>query len=228
MKARISEIFSSIQGEGPYVGRRQIFVRFDNCNMSCSFCDTIPQKGSREYSVEELSACIKDLNKTSPHHSISLTGGEPLLQVDFLKTFLPTIKDLGFKIYLETNATLPEGLKEILDFIDIVAMDIKLPSSAGCEAFWQEHSEFLELSRGKEVFVKVVVTENTKDEDFINAVNLVRQCSREAAFVIQPVTASGTAKEISPARLLEYQKLAGQELKDVRVIPQLHKLIGVR
>ncbi|MCL5059022.1 MAG: 7-carboxy-7-deazaguanine synthase QueE, partial [Actinobacteria bacterium] len=40
MKAAVREIFSSVQGEGPYVGTRQIFIRFDGCNLSCRYCDT--------------------------------------------------------------------------------------------------------------------------------------------------------------------------------------------
>jgi len=38
--ANLSEIFSSIQGEGPYIGCKQIFIRFSDCNLDCDYCDT--------------------------------------------------------------------------------------------------------------------------------------------------------------------------------------------
>ena len=39
-KAKIKEIFSSIQGEGEYIGCKQIFIRFCACNLNCAYCDT--------------------------------------------------------------------------------------------------------------------------------------------------------------------------------------------
>lgn len=40
LQAGVSEIFSSIQGEGKYVGCRQLFIRLIGCNMDCPYCDT--------------------------------------------------------------------------------------------------------------------------------------------------------------------------------------------
>ena len=40
MKAPVREMFVSVQGEGPYVGYRQLFVRFPKCNLNCIYCDT--------------------------------------------------------------------------------------------------------------------------------------------------------------------------------------------
>ena len=62
---------------------------------------------------------------------MSLTGGEPLLQVDFIKNLAPKIKERGLKVYLETNGTMPERLSEIIGHVDTVAMDVKLPSISG-------------------------------------------------------------------------------------------------
>ncbi|MCM8763078.1 MAG: 7-carboxy-7-deazaguanine synthase QueE, partial [Candidatus Omnitrophica bacterium] len=77
MQAKIAEIFKSIQGEGIYQGREQVFVRFYGCNLKCQFCDT-PLTHYEELRPEEL------LNRINifgvDYHSLSLTGGEPLLQ----------------------------------------------------------------------------------------------------------------------------------------------------
>ena len=89
MKAPIIEVFSSIQGEGLYIGKRQIFVRFAGCNLNCKYCDTSNSKmvfSGKEMSVTELHDKINNLI-TPDFHSISFTGGAPLLQADFIKKF---------------------------------------------------------------------------------------------------------------------------------------------
>ncbi|MDZ4172032.1 MAG: 7-carboxy-7-deazaguanine synthase QueE [Methanobacteriaceae archaeon] len=90
MKAPIMEVFSSIQGEGLLIGRRQIFVRFAGCNLNCNYCDTPESRKSiagQQKTLEELQKDIMDII-TPDFHSISFTGGEPLLQANFIKTFL--------------------------------------------------------------------------------------------------------------------------------------------
>lgn len=102
-KAKIREIFTSIQGEGPYVGTKQLFIRFCGCNLNCTYCDTdFEAEKSRDYTVEEL---INKINEYGEIFTISLTGGEPLCSAAFLQDFLPEIRKYGHKIYLETNAT---------------------------------------------------------------------------------------------------------------------------
>ena len=89
-KVKIKEIFASIQGEGPYVGYKQLFVRFCNCNLKCNYCDTefSANENFIEYCPVELA---QEVNQYKDVHSISLTGGEPLLSVEFLKEFLPLV-----------------------------------------------------------------------------------------------------------------------------------------
>ena len=76
----VSEIFRSIQGEGNYAGVNCLFIRFQFCNLTCSWCDTkytwLRKSGTfKEYSKEELRKVIED----SPCHHIIFTGGEPTL-----------------------------------------------------------------------------------------------------------------------------------------------------
>lgn len=214
--ARINEIFYSYQGEGPYQGLPQVFIRFSGCNLGCNFCDT-DHSFYREYSVEQLLNQIPDVEV----HSISITGGEPLCQVDFLAELLPR---LGRKIYLETNGTLVEGLKRVLPFVDIIAMDFKLPSSTGQRAFWDEHREFLKIGLVKDIFVKVVITENTTLEDWKIAVDIMASTAPESLLVIQPVEPDGT----SWVKLYRFRDYALKRLKNVQIIPQMHKVLGIR
>lgn len=149
MTAKIYEIFQSIQGEGPYVGVRQVFVRFFGCHMHCSWCDTPESIGDttgqyQEMTVAQVFTKIKALWKDC--HSVSLTGGEPLLQVDLIARLIPLLKKAKMPVYLETSGVLYQALGQVIRGVDSVAMDIKLPSSTGQRAFWKEHEQFLTIA----------------------------------------------------------------------------------
>ncbi|MFH0762314.1 MAG: 7-carboxy-7-deazaguanine synthase QueE [Candidatus Omnitrophota bacterium] len=223
MKGKISEVFSSVQGEGLYLGARQIFVRFYGCNLQCRFCDT--KIGSFiEYEPQELYKEIRLYG--AGFHSLAFTGGEPLLQKGFLKEALQAVKRQGYRTYLETNATLPDQLQEVIGCVDIVAMDIKLPSSTGLSGFWGAHSEFLKVASQKEVFVKVVISSLTKQEDLEEAVKLLYKVNRSSVLVLQP---EGSESPGALEEKLEGFKnfCRGQKITAC-VIPQMHKAIGVR
>jgi len=221
-KAKITEIFSSIQGEGAYVGQFQTFVRFYGCNLSCGYCDERKKNKFKEYSAGSLIAAIMRQKNTV----VSFTGGEPLLYADFLKEVLPQLKKKGFVIYLETNGTLKNKLLEIIDFLDIISMDIKLPSSAGLRAYWKEHFDFLKASGKKKVFVKAVITNKTTAADIKKAVSVIEKINKAVFFIFQPVTINGRIQKIKKA--WEFLSLAGSRLDNVRWIPQVHKILGVK
>ncbi|MEI8013017.1 MAG: 7-carboxy-7-deazaguanine synthase QueE, partial [Candidatus Omnitrophota bacterium] len=174
--ASIVEVFRSIQGEGKYVGVPQVFIRFAGCNLHCQWCDTSHardknQAGVREYTAEDLWHAIEDLWLGC--HSVVLTGGEPLVQAEFLLEFLPILEAHRIPVFLETNGTLPEELKKILDDVDIVAMDVKLPSSTGMAPLWEDHVRFLRTAWGKDIFIKIVIAHSTTMEDIIQAVEMI-------------------------------------------------------
>jgi organic radical activating enzyme len=223
MKGKISEIFSSIQGEGIYAGQRQVFARFAGCNISCSYCDTKFDL-YREYCPDELLSEIESFGKG--FHSISLTGGEPLYQKDFLKEILTLLKRRGHKTYLETNGTLPLALKEVINNVDIVAMDIKLPSSGDSHrGYWREHGDFLKISSGKDVFVKAVICHSTTQEDYLDMLNLLKSADYRGTLVLQP---NSFEMDRLRGKLSAFKKYAQPYSFSARVIPQIHKLIGVR
>ncbi|KUK53675.1 MAG: 7-carboxy-7-deazaguanine synthase [Desulfotomaculum sp. 46_296] len=240
MDVFVSEIFSSVQGEGPLVGCRQIFLRFAGCNLDCAYCDTPGEMRPTHCRCEnaldgkDLAFYKNPLNagqvvsaverlKPSIHHSISLTGGEPLLQNEFLLEILPLIKGTRLGVYLETNGTLTEQLESIIGMVDFIAMDIKLPGVSGLPPMWEEHKRFLAAAVQKKVFVKVVVGGKTREEEFIQAVQHVAEIA-DLPLIIQPVTGSRFLKP-DPARLLCLQERALDCLSDVRVIPQVHKML---
>ena len=229
MNAKILEIFSSIQGEGPYAGVAQVFVRFFQCHMHCVWCDTPDSigDGKREYTEYSLPDLWKKLKPLMAGcHSVSLTGGEPLLQADFIAQLAPLIKKAKRKVYLETSGVLYKELKKVISDIDIVAMDIKLPSSTRQRQFWKEHEEFLKIARKKEVFIKAVISSETVSGDIEKAVHLVCRIAPGAMFILQPNTfelGNGVM-----AKCTEFHKYCLKSLPNARILPQMHKFLNMR
>lgn len=229
LKADILEVFSSIQGEGLSIGERQIFIRFHGCNLQCGFCDTKSLKKPARASLKKILEQVDSLNEEHTHNTVSITGGEPLLHAMFLKRLLPKIIDRGCKIHLETNGTLAKELNSVIKYIDNVAVDIKLPSVSKNKSCWQKHSRFLKAVFKKRFFVKVVVSRELDMADFDKAIELMRKISIDIPFVIQPETKKNSCRlNITAEKLLQLQERALKSLNQVRVIPQAHKMLGVK
>ena len=244
--AGLVECFSSIQGEGILVGLRQVFLRLCGCNLSCSFCDTpgmssVPETcqleltpGRRDFqeipnpvSLERVVATLAGWKKGWPgiHHSISVTGGEPLLHAEALADWLPELRRL-FPVHLETNGTLHRELAPLIEHLDWVGMDIKLPSSSGCDGLWGEHEAFLKVAAQSRAYVKLVVSEATKPWEIERSAALVASVDATIPLILQPVTRADGSIPLSPLKMLEFQELACAVLAEVRVIPQTHKFLG--
>ena len=116
------EIFHSIQGEGPKIGRPSIFIRLSGCNLYCSWCDTPYTwnwKGTK-YAHDADIKYIKSNEQTSleiveltdqilqyPCRNIVITGGEPMVQQKALFRLSEALLKKGsFTIDIETNATI--------------------------------------------------------------------------------------------------------------------------
>src|SRR3989339_608029 len=128
---------------------------------------------------------------------------------------------------IETYGTIPAALSEVIDAVDIVAMDIKLPSSSGfADDCWKQHYDFLNIAKVKDVFVKAVVGVHTSVEDFLKMLDLFKSLDYHGALVIQPN--SRESGERLDEKLALFKKLCADYLIPSCVIPQLHKLIGVR
>ncbi|MBN1405565.1 MAG: 7-carboxy-7-deazaguanine synthase QueE, partial [Candidatus Omnitrophica bacterium] len=145
----------------------------------------------------------------------------------FLKELLPGLRKLNLKIYLETNATLPDEFKKISRCVDIVAADIKLPSVTKNKAFWGKHLDFLKAAGNKKLFVKIITSDKVKTADFKMALSLMNKVSSNIPLVIQPVM-KNKVLQISVKKLFALQDYALKFLDNVYVIPQLHKIIGIK
>ena len=243
-QADLIELFSSIQGEGLLVGTRQAFLRLSGCNLDCRYCDTDvgvpgecqvetdPGSGQVEtfenpVSLDTVIDCLGNWQTSLPraHHSLSITGGEPLIHDHLLRDWLPELRRI-MPIYLETNGTLPEALETVVEHCDWVAMDIKLHSQTGERTDWDIHRRFLETASESRCFVKLVVGEQTPDLELQLAGDLVAGVSQEIPLILQPVTINDRVA-LSNRLLLHMQALVAEIHPQVRVIPQVHKFLNV-
>lgn len=226
--ARIVEVFSSLQGEGVWLGQRQVFVRLGGCNLHCDYCDepdTIPIPSGEIWSAEKLKKTIEGFLKERPHEAVSWTGGEPLLHPAFLEPMLRWAREKKLKNYLETNGLQVAAFRKLAPLCDMAAVDIKLPSATGRET-WSEHLEFLRVAPEKS-FAKVVLTEKSTESEWRQVIRLMGEVSTNIPLILQPATPFGAAKPPSPERVVRFMRQASSLVKDVRLIPQWHPVWGL-
>ena len=243
--ANVSEIFASVQGEGEHVGRRHVFVRFGGCPLRCRYCDTpaslepgptcsVRWPGGRAdahenpLGVEALDALVRARAAAEVGaHALALTGGEPLAQAAFLADWLPR-RSVRLPVLLETAAMLPAQLERVLPWVDIVSADIKLPSNSGEPARWAAHESCLRMSAGRDVYVKMLVDEDTDPAELETGARLVAGVDDAMPIFLQPVTDVCDGRLRIRAETLEalYRRVAACGV-DVRIVPQTHKILGV-
>lgn len=240
--ARLIEIFQSLQGEGPYSGDPMVFVRFQDCALSCRYCDTPAsfrswptfrverEAGSASFDTLENPVSAQKLNELLEiftADTVSLTGGEPLQHVNFIHHWLPSLEG-RYRILLETNGVLPDAVIRIKEHIDVISMDLKLPSATGMAGFWEEHEAFFKACGNTELYVKVVVVPFTPQEEILRALDLVSRIRPDAPFILQPVTPRGPVKTtVKDQQMQEWLEVSRAYLNDVRIIPQRHVEWGI-
>ena len=244
IEASLIEVFSSIQGEGVLIGCRQVFVRFADCNLDCAYCDT-PFHAGTEFSLEtspgsgryrqvanpadlsDLERVLAEWQTRYPglHHSLCLTGGEPLLHADILARWLPQLS-ADWPIYLETNGTLPNELGKVLSWTRWISMDLKTDETTGQATDWAAHADFIKVGGKKICQIKLVVGEQTSLAHVRQAAEFVAAQGVAAPLILQPCMAKGKMT-INGTTLLELQATAAEVYPDTRLIPQVHPLLQI-
>ena len=129
------ESFGAVDGPGI-----RFVVFFQGCGLRCKYChnrDTWAINAGTQYSVEELIAKISRYKNyfTVSGGGVTLSGGEPLLQQDFLLEFLPELKKLGIHVAIDTSGNFPitDKMKKIIDLADLFLLDIKCINDDICK-----------------------------------------------------------------------------------------------
>jgi len=222
--ANLQEIFRSIQGEGKYAGIPAVFVRFSGCNLRCNYCDTKRSWRPVKYCAYQpgepdrhtvrvpnaVSArdCADMISYLAPSGLVSFTGGEPLLQAQYIAQ---VIKLLGNKYtyLIETNGTLPGALKFLPARKNIVySVDLK-----------QNNPRFLRFYRGipeaSPKYLKIVL------EKSLNIAKILKILAKtDSEIYLQPVN-----NRFDRELLQKWLFLLDKSGYFYRIMPQLHKIM---
>lgn len=117
-KIPISEIFSSLQGEGVRLGIPSVFIRFWGCNLSCEFCDSEfswnAKKGKPHHTTQD--EVIKKI-KSFGVKNLIFTGGEPMLHQKHIRDICSAISPDFVEV--ETNGTQISRIDDIVDQFNV-------------------------------------------------------------------------------------------------------------
>lgn len=222
MKIRVCEVFTSIQGEGPYIGLPVVFVRLSGCNLLCDYCDTkYSWFNGTEVEVSELVSKIEVLGLKN----VVYTGGEPLLQAEALQELAEVLYRRHYTQMIETNASVvPYNLKELARFIRVWVLSPKLPTMNPRYRFEDFESLLKSLVENAcEVYVKFVVG-NADEVEIVDKIygGLLRRYYIPPEYVfLQPLDGGNITYVELVQRVINGRK-------GYRVLPQLHKLYGFK
>ena len=170
---------------------------------------------------------------------VSLTGGEPLVFPDFVREFGRAVRQRGMRLHLETAAIDPDALAACIEQVDHLSADYKLPETLGAPAkaelalppggsYGVLHRRCCEIAlrRGATVDVKVVLTDRVLDPSFEQALADLLPLREKILLVLQPVTPFGAVtKPVPHGELERFLATAVRQQFDVRVLPQVHKVM---
>jgi pyruvate-formate lyase-activating enzyme len=178
----------------------------------------------------ELAAEIETLRRAAPPlHAVAITGGEPLAQTEFLESWLASRRP-PLPLLLETAGIWPQRLARVLPFVDIVSLDLKCPSNTGERARWDEHEACLAaaVAAGRDVYVKMPVDAGTVPDEVAHGARLVAAAGRPVPLLLTPLTTPDGSRMLIDAQGLErLHAVASLVHGDVRILPQLHKVLAI-
>lgn len=208
---KVVEKFISINGEGSKAGQLAAFIRFQGCNLNCSYCDSkYANSDDAKYSLMTEEEIINYLNENKIKN-VTLTGGEPLLQKN-IKSLIFELLKLNYNVEIETNGSV--NIKPFIsDLRPIFTLDYKTPSSLMENYMNEKNYNYLT----KDDVVKFVVG---NQKDLITAKNIIDKYDliNKAQVYFSPIYGQIDPKEIV-AFMIENQ------LNGVNFQLQLHKYI---
>lgn len=209
---KVVEKFISINGEGTRAGELAVFVRFQGCNLRCSYCDTMWANEADCPYVEESPEEIDAYIRSTGVKNVTLTGGEPLLQKEMPRLLALLLRDGAIRVEMETN-----GAVSLAPFCTesrpVFTMDYKLPSSGMEKGMIHENFALLE-EKDTVKFVCGSMEDLERAADIIEQYDLTRRCH----VYLSPVFGN-----IEPADMVQF--MIDRNLNEVRLQIQIHKVI---
>lgn len=231
-------------------------MRFGGCPLRCSYCDTprswkgrgrgeLHLPGATETFANPLEPAELEqlLRRLAQAHGaqwadlvLAVTGGEPLEQVEFLRTWLPQAPTA---VLLETAGIHSSALEQVLPWLRYVSLDAKdsadlrvgaeLNDFAACLAASAREAAVRPADQPLDFWTKFIVTENTTSDWLQGQLATVAALVPGARVYLQPVTPrTGAPRSPHPDILLQQVLLAAPLGLDLRVLPQIHPLLEIR
>ena len=185
------ESFGAVDGPGI-----RFVVFFQGCGLRCKYChnrDTWAINSGIKYSTNELIAKILRYKNyfTVSGGGVTLSGGEPLLQQDFLLELLPNLKKHDIHIAIDTSGNFPitEKMKKIIYLADLFLLDIKCINDDICKELVGVSNKLeLEFAKylsniNKDMWIRQVlipgITDNEEDllklKEFLSGLNNIKK-----------------------------------------------------
>lgn len=212
MEYPIVEKFVSINGESTRAGELAVFIRFRKCNLRCMYCDTKWANDDSTPAEMMTASEIAEYVRGTGIRNVTLTGGEPLLQVE-LYVLIEMLVRQGNRVEIETNGSTSIKNLSVQECRPVFTLDYKLPVSGMEQNMLTDNYKYL----NKEDTVKFVAGSNCDLErtaEIIEKYGLVKKCH----VYISPVFGM-----IEPAEIVGF--MAEKKLNGVRLQLQLHKFI---
>ena len=206
---QVIEKFVSINGEGLKQGELAIFIRFANCNLRCSYCDTTYSFINPKYEDESVETIINYI-KSKNIKNITITGGEPLIQKD-IDILLNELIKLNYNVEIETNGSI--DIKKYLNDKISFTLDYKLPTSL-MEHFMNVDNYKYITKKDSVKFVCGDILDLNKALEIMNKYDLINKTN----CLISPVFGKIKLEDI-------VNFLIDNNLNDVRMCLQIHKII---
>lgn len=182
MKGRIHSIETMGLVDGPGI---RFVAFFQGCDLRCAYChnpDTWSINGGNEFSARELFEKVKRFKPYFERSGggVTCSGGEPLLQPEFLIEFLKLCKSEGIHTALDTAGFGNGNYEEILRHIDLVMLDVKHSNENGYKSLagmgmdrFDEFSRALDASDANVWIRHVVVPGITDSKEHIKRVKAI-------------------------------------------------------
>ena len=172
MKSSVNSIETFGLVDGPGI-RTVIFL--NGCKLRCLYCHNPEtwKMGELNYTTDEL---VAKIIRNKPYFKrnnggVTFSGGEPLLQIDFLIDICKKLKAENIHIALDTAGVAIGKYEEILSLIDLVILDIKHPNKEGYKKLTgttiDESEKFIEClnKSNKPVWIRQVIVPGIMDNE---------------------------------------------------------------
>lgn len=172
----------------------------------------------------------EELERKNPGaQAISITGGEPLEQKEFLISLCRELKQgalFKLPILLETAGLNPRAMEEAAPHVDMVSMDIKLFSTSGVKNSLKAHEKFIKALKGVDFYIKAVVNRDVSRDEWKQVISMISRETGKTVLFIQPEThAKGP---LDQRILMDLWRIARRALPQVRVLPQIHPILNLK